>query len=691
MFNSLANKFLINLVKDKPIYILASLALSLSNAIFDVIWTILLIPIAVILFGNSQEVILTVHSPIVEYLFAFCNSFNDSNRLAIVVTLSALAFVLKTVASFGTQVINIKYTKHLSYQMKAAGFSLLCQVDLDYFYQNKVSDILFKLNREIDKTALFIKNTQRLWLESINIIIFSFVLFFTSVSLTTIGFLLLLGFVLFNYYFSIYSKKQAILLSQSSKTYARIVVDFLTGIYQIKINANENEIYTAITQATKERNTLDSNAQIISALIQPLNILFKAFVTLVLLIASYYLSGYQIQEFAPIFLIHLVILFKLLTIVEESNNTRLQIINNKASVEIISNFLERANKPIAKSGKINFINLASNIEFNNVTFAYPNQARIVLDKINLCIARGETVAIAGSVGAGKSTIISLIARFYDPIEGNIFIDGKNIQKYNLASIRKNISIINGEPFLFGNSLKYNLTYGLSNISESEIMVAAKKTKLYEFITQLPQGLSTNISNDSKINISPIQKQLITITRALISNPQIVILDLSFARLAKNEREFIQEALDELCRDRTTIAITNHLATIKKADRIIILNKGKIVESGTHEQLLKNGNLYKKMCSAQFKTSQQSHQQKLAKRISKKLAHQTNNSLSVEIRNNLNSLLNYLQLVNEGSIKDEREQERILDESYQSAKNMLTSLREYEQKIARGFKKHDDTL
>ena len=145
---------------------------------------------------------------------------------------------------------------------------------------------------------------------------------------------------------------------------------------------------------------------------------------------------------------------------------------------------------------------------------------------------------------------------------------------------------------------------------------------------------------------------------------------------------------KLRRDCTTILISNRLPTIQQADKIVIFNKGKVVESGSHRKLLQTSNFYQRMCSAQFKTSQQSHQQKLAKKISKKLARQNNNNLSYQIRNNLNSLLNYLQLINDGLIDDDLEQSRILDESYQSAKNMLASLREYERKISKGLKNNE---
>ena len=170
MFNSTANKFLFKLIEDRPIYILASLAFSLSSAVFGAIGTIFLIPVVIMIFGSSQEVIFPISSPIVKYLFAFCNSFENDSRLPIIIAISAIAFIFRSLTSYGNQLLGILQTKYLTYRMRALGFGSLCQADLDYYDRHKVSDLLLKLNREIDKTALFIRGIQKVILDSINLI-----------------------------------------------------------------------------------------------------------------------------------------------------------------------------------------------------------------------------------------------------------------------------------------------------------------------------------------------------------------------------------------------------------------------------------------------------------------------------------------------------------------------------------------
>ena len=683
MFNNSSSTFLYNLVKDKPHYIIAAYILNFSSAVFSMLAIALLIPVLFFVLNGKVALVHGDFSYYVEQLLILCNYLNEDYRLTVLIILMFLASLISIVLAYFNSIINIKHTQYIADEIRAISFNLLSRIDISYYYRRETGDILFKVSREIDKAVLAIQSSRKIIGILIGSLIFSLALILISFQLTLITITLLgisyyIKTILSNRY-----KKQESLLSQRSKEYNHQVIDFLTGINYIKTTANEAKEYQNTLESIESKSNTETAAITISALFKPVNNILAISIVTTVSIACYYLYDGKAEVFLSILLVYLLILFKLFPLSDELNNARRQRANNKSSIEIVGNFLKEINKPTIKSGTAIFSKLKRKIELHHVTFAYPHHAQIVLDKINITIVKGDTVALVGSSGAGKSSLVSLLSRLYEPIEGKITIDERDITEYSLASLRKAIAIINEKTFLFNNSILYNLTYGLDDVSKTEVIAACRTTKIYDYITQLPKELNSKTS-DKEVVISEAQRLLITITRALLSDPEIVILDEPMKNIGKSEREVVQNALDELCRHRTTILITNRLTAIEKANQIIILNKGRAIESGTHQELLKKGNLYKKMYSTQFKTSQQSHQQLLAKKISKKLSRQNNNLLSSEIKNNLSSLLNYLQLINEGLVDDNLEQEKILDESYQSAKNMLASLREYQKRISRGF-------
>ncbi|MGL5794194.1 MAG: ABC transporter ATP-binding protein [Waterburya sp.] len=687
MLHSSTNKFLFNLVKEKPIYILVSLIFSLASVILDVLGTILLMLVVVVFLGGDKQSFLIIQSEVIKYFISFLLFLKEDQQLITIIFGISLVFILKNIIGYFNTILNNKQVKYLSCRIRSQGINLLGKVDLDYYQQNKVGDILFKLNREIDRTILVIKNGQYLVINAVTIfmLVSLLVLAFWQLSLLT---LLFVGLILFiNHLLVNYLKNIKIALAQKSQKYTHHIVDFLIGIRLIKTVANEPQEYQTLMQLIEDKSQTQLKAQSIAAMINPVNEIISILMISVLIITSYYLYNQQFQDFAPILLTYLIILLKLFPFISQLTNSYTQFVNNRPSAEIVSKFLDTVNKPITKSGNISFAKLSSGIEFQYVIFAYPREAKIVLDKINLWIPQGKTVALVGSSGSGKSTIANLLPRFYDPIEGNILIDGKNIKDYNLTSLRRAIGIINPDVFLFNNSLLYNLTYGLNNISQTDINLAIEKAHADEFIKNLPQGLETEVGDystgtlrDRGIMLSGGQKLRIAIARAILRNPELVIIDEGATIFDSITEKLITAAITELCRDRTTLIITNRLPILKQADQIVVLNQGQIMETGTHQELLEKGDFYHRFYSTQFKSSRQSSKSPIAQKIAKKLAHQTNNNLSTEIRNNIDSLLNYLHLVNEGLFANDQEENKILDASYQSAKNMLASLQEYERQI-----------
>lgn len=245
-----------------------------------------------------------------------------------------------------------------------------------------------------------------------------------------------------------------------------------------------------------------------------------------------------------------------------------------------------------KSDAIIAKNIKGQIVFDNVTFGYGN-GKYVLRNINLTINPGEKVAFVGATGAGKTTIASLLLHFYEPDAGKILLDGVNINDYTQKSLRQQIGLVQQDVFLFSDSVKYNIAYGKENAADDEIIRAAKCAAADEFIGSLPEKYSTCIG-ERGVKLSGGQKQRIAIARAFLKNPPVLVLDEATSALDTKTEKQVQTALDNLADNRTTIIIAHRLSTIIDADKIIVLDDGRIVESGTHQQLLNKNGVYKRL-------------------------------------------------------------------------------------------------
>jgi subfamily B ATP-binding cassette protein MsbA len=230
-----------------------------------------------------------------------------------------------------------------------------------------------------------------------------------------------------------------------------------------------------------------------------------------------------------------------------------------------------------------------------VRFAYEDA--VILDNINLTIEKGKTIALVGSSGAGKSTLADLIPRFHDVTSGEVLIDGINIKDYSLHSVRSLMSIVTQEPILFNDTIANNISLGKPGASEDEIMQAAKVANSHNFITQKEIGYTTNIG-DRGSKLSGGERQRLTIARAVIKNPPILILDEATSSLDTESERLVQDAINNMMQNRTSIVIAHRLSTIRHANEIIVLQKGKIVERGTHDQLLSQNGFYKKLVEMQ---------------------------------------------------------------------------------------------
>ena len=234
------------------------------------------------------------------------------------------------------------------------------------------------------------------------------------------------------------------------------------------------------------------------------------------------------------------------------------------------------------------------IEYKNVSFAYREaQVGWVLNDINLKIEKGKTIALVGQSGSGKTTLADMLPRFYDPSQGSILIDGIDIKELKLQDLRELMGIVTQESILFNDTVYGNIAFGMEHVTEQQVMEAAKIANAHEFISQMPEGYHTNIG-DRGSKLSGGQRQRISIARAVLKNPPILILDEATSALDTESERLVQDALNKLMKNRTSVVIAHRLSTIQHADEIIVMQKGQLIERGTHTALLQRNGAYKKL-------------------------------------------------------------------------------------------------
>lgn len=274
-----------------------------------------------------------------------------------------------------------------------------------------------------------------------------------------------------------------------------------------------------------------------------------------------------------------------------------QLITNLSGAERIFEILD-IDPDIIDSEKAHTMpNIRGNVEFRNVSFAYDEDKK-VLDDVSFNVEEGQTVALVGPTGAGKTTIVSLISRFYDTLEGEVKIDGMNVRDVTIESLRRQMGIMTQDTFLFSGSIRDNIAYGKLDATMDEIIEAAKAVNAHEFIMGLEKGYDTNV-NERGARLSVGQRQLISFARAMLANPRILILDEATASIDTHTERLVQQGIKRLLKGRTSFVIAHRLSTIQEADKIMVIDNGKISEEGTHDELLENQGIYARLYNAQF--------------------------------------------------------------------------------------------
>ena len=472
-------------------------------------------------------------------------------------------------------------------------------LSLGYFHKRQTGTITSIVMNDVGQLQSAVGVVfQRLFVEPINIFIFITLLFIISWKLAIIAIVILplAGITIVTIGKSIRRKSRR---TQSKiAEIMQILTETLSSIRIVKAFVNEKEEVKKFTGESQNYFKLLLQRARLDLISAPITESFGVIIGVVLL----WYGGMEVLSneglSAEDFIRFIVILFSILGPIKQMSNVNLRIQMGAASAERIFELLDTPPEIVEKPDAVDLGNFQKSIEFDSVHFEYNDGDDRVLDEVSFTINKGEVVAMVGPSGSGKSTIADLIPRFYDVSKGAIRIDGHDLRDAALASIRGNMGIVTQEVILFNDSIRNNIAYAQPNVSEDAIRKAATAANALEFIEQTPKGFETLIG-ERGVNLSGGQKQRLAIARALLKNPPILILDEATSALDTESEKMVQNAIEELMKDRTALVIAHRLSTVQNADKIIVIDKGRVVETGTHSELYKNGGLYRRLYDIQF--------------------------------------------------------------------------------------------
>jgi ATP-binding cassette, subfamily B, bacterial MsbA len=655
------SKLIFRFAKPYPGLIALTVILGFSGALFNGIGTALIVPVILRIVGQDTD--LSSGPPILRGIMKPFDSLPEDSRMAVMAGAIILTIALKNAASYANTLTSSTLSRTLTAFMREKGINLLLDVDIDYYTKMKIGDLTNRLGGEVARAANAIGTTVKLLSVGITTLVSIGILLSISWQLTLASTFLLSLINFFNQYAISHARIYGKAVSDISKDYSIAVLETLNGIRLVKSTGNEEKEYKKIIKLVQEREKADFKSQANSEVIAPISEVMGITVLLLIVYLSRTFFKDQISSISEVILMYLVILLRTLPLVSQLNTLRSAFANNSPSLDMVAEFLERGDKPFMAYGNHKCNSIEKGIHFNNISFRYPGNEKLVLKDVDLYLPRGTTLALVGGSGAGKSTLADLLPRFYDPISGSITIDGINLQEFDLKSLRREMGVVSQDTFLFNDSVKNNIAYGKPDATEEEVIIATKRANAYEFIVKLPQGFDT-IIGDRGVMLSGGQRQRLAIARALLQDPKILILDEATSALDTVSERLVQEAIDELSRERTSIVIAHRLSTVQKAHQIAVLEQGSVVEVGTHEELLEKGGYYSRLYSMQFADKKEEQS---------KSPSQSFTRISHEIRTRLNSMIGFLRLLLDDMAENPQEKQELIEQSYKSAFRILNAI------------------
>ena len=593
-------------------YLGGAVVLNLLSAVFNVFSFAVIIPLLNILFRidtNVYEFIpwgtegYSFKELLMNNAYAWVSGFSQVhgavNTLLALCGVMILFTVLKTSCYFGSSAVMIPIRTGIVKDIRNRIYNKILALPIGFFSEERKGDIIARMSGDVQEVETSITSSiDMLIKDPILIVVYFGILLFTSAEMMLFVVLFVPLFVWIMGVVGKQLKRKSLEAQRYWSDTMSQVEETLGGLRVVKAFNAEKKMssrFNAITEGMRAKVSRVSTRQVSA---HPLSELLGTIMIMVVLAFGGIIiikgRGFLGKDFmdASQFIFFMAILYSVIAPIKELSKATYGIPKGLASMERINRILEAQNPITDPAEPKELDNFSEDIEFRGVGFSYDG-SRQILHGIDLKIPKGRTVAIVGESGAGKSTLVDLIPRFWDVSEGSVLIDGKDVRDVRLKDLRALMGNVNQEPILFNDTIFNNIAFGVENATEEEVIAAAKIANAHEFIMEKPEGYQTNIG-DRGTKLSGGQRQRLSIARAILKNPPILILDEATASLDTESERLVQEALDRLMHSRTTIAIAHRLSTIKNADEIVVMHEGRIVERGTHAQLLALDGYYKKL-------------------------------------------------------------------------------------------------
>lgn len=594
-------------------YLGLSILFNILSAVLNIFSFAALIPILQILFqvdggirvneymhwngdwGSIKEV---ATNNLYYYIQEFIVVHSASTALLVIGIFLAFMTFLKTGAYFLSSATIIPIRTGIVRDIRNQIYQKINSLSLGFFSEERKGDIIARMSGDVQEVENSIMSSLDMLFKNPVLILFYFV------TLICISWQLTLFTILFvppfGWFMGVVGKKLKAHSIEAQALWSdtmSMVEETLGGLRIIKAFCAEEKMNKRFNQVNSSYRDNIMRVNIRQQMAHPMS----EFLGTILIVVVLWFGGILVLDYGridgPTIIFYLVMLYSIINPLKEFSKASYNIPKGLASMERIDKILQAEVEIKDKETPEHISSFEHQIEFRHVSFAYTDRKSAelvyVLKDINLVIPKGKTVALVGQSGSGKSTMVDLIPRYYDVQEGEVLIDGINVKDLAVHDLRMLIGNVNQEAILFNASFKDNIRFGKTDATDEEIANAAKIANAYEFITKSEKGFDTNIG-DRGGRLSGGQRQRVSIARAILKNPPILILDEATSALDTESERLVQDALEKLMKTRTTVAVAHRLSTIKHADEICVLHEGRIVERGTHEELIKKEGYYKKL-------------------------------------------------------------------------------------------------